>query len=114
MIRLVCPVEPAHGRVLGITSQRFGWYCPHRAHDGRPGIAGIRAFFTTAEVEAAHLTDPPDGAASTWPGSGDSPRSRDAATPSGVPGSASAVGATSTAVPGRVAPLATGDDQLGL
>ena len=50
-----CPVDPEHGPLLALDN--YGWYCPHRAHEGRPSRhpAGeaprTRALFRTAEVE---------------------------------------------------------------
>lgn len=63
MIRLVCPVDVGHGSVLPVKDpeSRYGWFCPHAAHDGR--LAGhpqgpaprTRAHFTTDEIQAGAL-----------------------------------------------------------
>lgn len=60
-----CPVEPEHGHVIPVkeATSRYGWYCPHAAHDGRleshPAGAAprTRAHFTTAEVERGSLVE---------------------------------------------------------
>jgi hypothetical protein len=76
MIRLVCPVDPDHGRVLPLSGSDWGWYCPHVAHDGRRGVGATRAYFTTAEVEAGHPASvspatvvPPSGRGAFMPSS---------------------------------------------
>ena len=63
VIRLVCPVDASHGPVLPVKDpeSRYGWHCPHQAHDGRldshpQGRAPrTRAFFTTDEVTSGQL-----------------------------------------------------------
>ncbi len=35
-----CPQNPGHGALLDWPTERAGWYCPHRQHDGPP-------FYTT-------------------------------------------------------------------
>lgn len=66
--RPLCPVDPSHGAVQDWPTSRWGFYCPHTAHDGRPkshplGEApATRAFYTTSEVEAGfiHTAGDPD------------------------------------------------------
>ena len=61
--RTACPVDSAHGPVIGVPGARWSFYCPHQAHDGRPrthplgATAPTRTHFTTAEVEQGGLTD---------------------------------------------------------
>jgi hypothetical protein len=54
----LCPVDPAHGPALDWPTDRWGFHCPHRDHDGHGELAPSRAFFTTAEVEAGALRSP--------------------------------------------------------
>lgn len=48
----LCPVDPAHGPVVPVVNSRWGWYCPHQAHDGLRGKPSTRAYFTTVEVDS--------------------------------------------------------------
>jgi len=63
--QLVCPVNPTHGKILDMAGERWGFYCSHADHDGRPvtspfgSLAPSRAFFTTHEVEAGAPPPPP-------------------------------------------------------
>jgi hypothetical protein len=53
---LLCPVDPAHGKLYGLreaTAKGEGWYCSHQAHDGSKDVPASRPFFTTAQAEAA-------------------------------------------------------------
>ena len=56
-VGLLCPACPEHGKLLDWSSERWGFYCPHRDHEGRPakGVAPTRAFFRTEEAEAGAL-----------------------------------------------------------
>lgn len=61
MVKLVCPVNPAHGSVVPVV---HGWYCPHVDHDGRLRSHPLgeaprtRNHFTTAEIEAGSVSQP--------------------------------------------------------
>ena len=57
-VGLDCPEDPRHGPLIPwARSERWGWYCPHQEHAGRPGshplgaASQTRAFFTTDEAE---------------------------------------------------------------
>lgn len=56
VFRLLCPVDPSHGPLLGLTDttrRGEGWYCPNQEHDGSKDRPASRPFFTTAAAEAA-------------------------------------------------------------
>lgn len=64
--RMTCPIDPSHGRLYDWVSERFGFYCPHWAHDGFKDRPATRRFFTTEEAETGAL-DPAIGAAPAQP-----------------------------------------------
>lgn len=59
----LCPVDPAHGVVQDWPTARWGFYCPHQSHDGRPKSHALgeapptRAFFRSNEVESGRLIE---------------------------------------------------------
>ncbi len=56
LFRLLCPIEPGHGALLGLveaTRRGEGYYCPHQDHDGWRDRPATRPFFTTAQAEEA-------------------------------------------------------------
>lgn len=60
MIVPLCPIEPAHGRLLDWPTDKWGYYCAAQSHDGRTAhhlggsLSPTLAFFTTAQVEEAN------------------------------------------------------------
>jgi len=58
--RFLCPIDPAHGKLLDWPTDRWAWHCPHRAHDGLGDVAPTRAYFTTSEAETGIVVALPD------------------------------------------------------
>lgn len=51
----LCPLDRDHGRLLDWSGRRWGWYCPHRGHEGNADTAQSRPFFTTQEAEEGRV-----------------------------------------------------------